>query len=497
MGVRRSVSVLGVGWLGLPLVRSLKARGFYVKGSTTQIEKIPLLSPHCHEMYICRVDEKIDCKQIPHSNNSDPTNQLASLQAEKKSKNGHEEHPIDSIVESRDSQSVMPPSLENEAAIQSFLSSERIIINIPPSTKSPDKHLQQIRAICKVINNSQKDAHIIYASSTSVYGEKLFERKNSIDDNRSRPKWNGKGQIIKKGHIIKRQIEGQIINSEGDNPPINKEKTPLENDLKNLPIKDKLSVVKNRGRATLGLSQGEEKANGLKEKSFFHNSPAIPSSNQIRICREEDDPSPETDVGRVLLDVENWLMDTFGRERVTIIRFGGLVGKDRHPGYFFSSNAKQPEKKSNRQREKDIGRRKSPKKRPANAPVNLIHQTDAVNILIAAAEETFRGVTLNGVSSTRCSRREFYLQAAKSRGIPEKKFLALRVFDGQKKEPKSTAELDTDGNDKEGEAENHNDLPDHKGGLVGKLVSNEKLKSYGFRFEYEDLLDWVGKKLTR
>ena len=494
MGVRRSVSVLGVGWLGLPLVRSLKGRGFYVKGSTTQMEKIPLLSPHCHEMYICRVDKKIDCKQIFHSNNSDPASQLASLQAEKKPKNGHEENPIDSIVESRDSQSVMPPSLENEAAIQSFLSSELIIINIPPSRKSPDKHLQQIRAISSIINNSQKDVHIIYASSTSVYGEKLFERKNSIDDNRSRLKWNEKGQIIKKGQIVGQIVEQ--INSEGDNPPINKEKTPLENDLKNLPIKDKLSVAKNRGRATLGLSQGEEKANRLKEKSFFYDSPAIPSSNQIRVCREEDDPSPETDVGRVLLDAENWLMDTFGRERVTIIRFGGLVGKDRHPGYFFSSDAKQPDEKSDRQR-KDIGRKKSPKKRPANAPVNLIHQTDAVNILVAAAEETFRGVTLNGVSSTRCSRREFYLQAAKSIGISKKKFLALRVFDGQKKEPKPTAELGTDDNDKGGEAENHNDLPDHKEILVGKLVSNEKLKSYGFRFEYEDLLDWVGKRLTR
>ena len=35
------VSILGCGWLGLPLAKSLIEKGFSVNGSTTSVEKIP------------------------------------------------------------------------------------------------------------------------------------------------------------------------------------------------------------------------------------------------------------------------------------------------------------------------------------------------------------------------------------------------------------------------------------------------------------------------
>ena len=37
------VSILGCGWLGLPLAKSLIEKGFSVNGSTTSVEKIPIL----------------------------------------------------------------------------------------------------------------------------------------------------------------------------------------------------------------------------------------------------------------------------------------------------------------------------------------------------------------------------------------------------------------------------------------------------------------------
>jgi nucleoside-diphosphate-sugar epimerase len=37
------ISILGCGWLGLPLGKRLKSEGFYVKGSTTRSERLPLL----------------------------------------------------------------------------------------------------------------------------------------------------------------------------------------------------------------------------------------------------------------------------------------------------------------------------------------------------------------------------------------------------------------------------------------------------------------------
>lgn len=38
-----SVSVLGCGWLGLPLAKALCVEGYRVKGSTTDLQKIPVL----------------------------------------------------------------------------------------------------------------------------------------------------------------------------------------------------------------------------------------------------------------------------------------------------------------------------------------------------------------------------------------------------------------------------------------------------------------------
>ncbi len=40
----KQISILGCGWLGLPLAKSLIEKGFSIKGSTTSLEKIPVLN---------------------------------------------------------------------------------------------------------------------------------------------------------------------------------------------------------------------------------------------------------------------------------------------------------------------------------------------------------------------------------------------------------------------------------------------------------------------
>ena len=39
----QKVSILGCGWLGIPLAKALLKKGLLVKGSTTTVEKISLL----------------------------------------------------------------------------------------------------------------------------------------------------------------------------------------------------------------------------------------------------------------------------------------------------------------------------------------------------------------------------------------------------------------------------------------------------------------------
>ena len=37
------ISILGCGWLGFPLAKALITKGFSVNGSTTSVEKLPIL----------------------------------------------------------------------------------------------------------------------------------------------------------------------------------------------------------------------------------------------------------------------------------------------------------------------------------------------------------------------------------------------------------------------------------------------------------------------
>ncbi len=76
----------------------------------------------------------------------------------------------------------------------------------------------------------------------------------------------------------------------------------------------------------------------------------------------------------------------------TIIRFAGLIGEDRHPGRFLAGK-------------KQLSN--------ANERVNLIHQQDAVNILIALLKSDNVTGIFNGLSNTQATRKRFYQQAAK------------------------------------------------------------------------------------
>lgn len=107
-----SISILGCGWLGLPLAKKLINQGYKVKGSTTTASKMQDLKDSGIEAFNI---------QLPNDN------------------------------------------LSND-----FFNSDYLIINIPPRTskKGEDFHLQSIKSIVNFIPSNQK---IIYISATSVY----------------------------------------------------------------------------------------------------------------------------------------------------------------------------------------------------------------------------------------------------------------------------------------------------------------------------------------
>jgi nucleoside-diphosphate-sugar epimerase len=112
-----SISILGCGWLGLPLAMDLKYKGFSIKGSSTSESKLRLLK---------------DLEISPFLINFDP-------------------------------------DCHNHK-IEEFLKSEILIINIPPSLRSKGEnfHVLQMKNLIRYLLTSPVKK-IIYISSTSVY----------------------------------------------------------------------------------------------------------------------------------------------------------------------------------------------------------------------------------------------------------------------------------------------------------------------------------------
>lgn len=129
------ISVLGCGWLGLPLAQYLIEKGHTVKGSTTSENKLPLLSEVGIEPFLIKFSPQIE----------------------------------------------LALSLSASSQTIQFLDSEVLIVCIPPRAGKygEDFHVQQIQSLLEYLPNSEIKS-IIYTSSTSVYPE--LNRELTEDD---------------------------------------------------------------------------------------------------------------------------------------------------------------------------------------------------------------------------------------------------------------------------------------------------------------------------
>jgi nucleoside-diphosphate-sugar epimerase len=228
----KEISLLGCGWLGLPLAQKLIEKKFSVKGSTTSESKMDLLQHSGIKPYL--------------------------------------------IV-------LGPDKIDGDIA--EFLSSDILIIDIPPKT-SQNSFSAKIRTLLPAIENSPIKK-ILFVSSISVYGE------------------------------------------------------------------------------------------------------------AIGIVDERTVANPDAENGRQLIEAENLLRGTQSFS-TTIVRFGGLIGDDRHPVKYLSG------KQNNN----------------GDARVNLIHLEDCIKIIFKIIAQKKWGKTYNAVSPFHPTRREYYQKKATELNLP-------------------------------------------------------------------------------
>ncbi len=125
-----------------------------------------------------------------------------------------------------------------------------------------------------------------------------------------------------------------------------------------------------------------------------------------REVREDLEPKPTKSSGKALLKVEKLLRE-FHKFETTIIRFGGLIGYDRMPGKFLAGK-------------KDLA--------GGDAPVNLIHRDDCIQIIYELIRNNIWGETFNACADFHPTRKQYYTQQAELIGLTPPTFSKSEAY---------------------------------------------------------------------
>lgn len=139
---------------------------------------------------------------------------------------------------------------------------------------------------------------------------------------------------------------------------------------------------------------------GKHQKVIFISSTSVYQNTNSEVL-EDLKLSPEKASGLAILKVEQKLQDVL-KNRVTILRFSGLVGYDRQPGRFLANK-------------KEL--------KNAEAPVNIIHRDDCIGLIQSVIEQNVWGEIINGCADQHPTRKEYYTLAAKKLELTPPEFI--------------------------------------------------------------------------
>jgi nucleoside-diphosphate-sugar epimerase len=144
------------------------------------------------------------------------------------------------------------------------------------------------------------------------------------------------------------------------------------------------------------------------EKVIFISSTSVYSDDNA-VVTETIKPNPDTESGKQLLATEI-LLQSNENFKTTVVRFGGLIGEDRHPIHFLAGR-------------KNIEN--------SEAPINLIHQEDCIGIIEALIEQDCFGESFNAVAPFHPTRKEYYTQKALEQNLPLPEFDQTKISIGK------------------------------------------------------------------
>lgn len=130
------------------------------------------------------------------------------------------------------------------------------------------------------------------------------------------------------------------------------------------------------------------KTGAVRKILFISSTSVYPSPNTI-VTEEDADPDA------YLVTAENLFRENFNH--TTVLRFGGLIGPDRHPGRFFAGKM-------------DVA--------GGDCPVNLIHQQDCVRIMDLIIQQEVWGEVFNACATFHPTKKAFYTAMSGRLNLP-------------------------------------------------------------------------------
>ncbi|MBU2926907.1 NAD(P)H-binding protein [Winogradskyella psychrotolerans] len=151
----------------------------------------------------------------------------------------------------------------------------------------------------------------------------------------------------------------------------------------------------------------------ISSTSVFENTVNFP------VITAKTHPNASSESGKQLIAIEEMLQAN-SNFKTTILRFGGLFDKTRHPSTFLSgkTNISNPE-----------------------APINLIHKTDCIAIISAILNNDFWNVTLNAAHPAHPNKKAYYESYCERHNLPLPKFNSSEDSKGKIIESKIMVQL--------------------------------------------------------
>ena len=145
----------------------------------------------------------------------------------------------------------------------------------------------------------------------------------------------------------------------------------------------------------------------IKKVLFVSSTSVFADDNTI--VNQSTEPSPDSESGRQLWETEKLLQHN-NQFKTTIVRFGGLVGSDRHPAKMLAgkTNVQNPD-----------------------AKINLIHQQDCISIIENIVINNVWNKTFNAVAPYHPTRIDYYTKKAIDFGLPIPEFDHSKVSLGK------------------------------------------------------------------